>query len=176
MKVYADPGLVKEMAVARREEILALRDRLWKSEVPDGQLDATVRQLAEEAASRVDCVACHNCCMEMTAEATDAEVEAMAALLRISPEQFRERFTMPAPLALTVIRKADPDPRKRTPCILLGKDGGCLVYPARPRACRVFPRLTEGRIRDELWGLAEHCRTCPIVYSVFEELMERGEV
>lgn len=169
MRVYTDPEQVRLLAEQHREEDRAFFSWLREGAVADEELDATVRSLARAAASAVDCIRCHNCCLKHQPTATMEEVERLANYLGITTEEFFRNYTDDAPLMDALISKCRTDPSRAQGCAFL-LEGACIAYEVRPAHCRSYPDLENGGIRESLWDIEAACHICPIVFSVCQEL------
>jgi len=157
------------LAQRGREENRAFFAWLRGAAVSDGELDTMVREMALRAMAAVDCIVCHNCCMQHQPTATMEEVEKLACHLGLTTDEFLRNYTDDAPLMDALISKCRIDPARAQGCALL-LEGACIAYEVRPAHCRSYPDLLEGGIRDRLWDLQAACGICPIVFSVCTEL------
>lgn len=114
---------------------------------------------------RFQCTGCGKCCTGSPGYVwvTEEEMAGMAALLNISSDLFKRRYTRKRDnrYCLTEKKSQDHD------CVFL-KDKKCLVYEARPQQCRTFPWWEENLKSEESWKCAaEHCEgindTAPLV-------------
>jgi len=94
-----------------------------------------------------------------------AEIEVIATYLEITPEQVTELYTDPDPddPAGRVLRN------RNDTCVFLDSNL-CMIYAARPKACRDFPHVA---VRATSVGnrMSSFCRTaaiCPIIYNALE--------
>jgi len=91
---------------------------------------------------RFECTRCGNCCTGPTGtvRVSDEEQRALAALLGLGQDEFRARYTRPLEDGAHSLTEK---PSARAPdtwdCVFLAPEGGCSVYPARPRQCRTWP-------------------------------------
>ncbi len=121
--------------------------------------------LASQVQPQIDCQACANCCRHSTVSVDQGEIAEIARHLNSTPEDVSQLYTGPdpdSPLLRTLRTTAEG-------CVFL--DGNlCMVYEARPRACRDFPYVTVGR--HSLGGRpASHARWapyCPIIFNALE--------
>ena len=87
---------------------------------------------------RFECTGCGKCCTQRGDYAHvyvgDREVDALAALLGVSPSRFRRMHTVVDALGWRQLRFSDGR------CTFLDPDSQrCTVYSARPVQCRTFP-------------------------------------
>jgi uncharacterized protein len=121
--------------------------------------------LANEIETRTDCASCANCCRHTIVDVTAEDIFAIAGYLGMTVDQVTRMYTDPdeANPSGTVLRNRDDA------CVFL--DGNlCIIYEARPIACRDFPHIglhsrTVGGRLSSLWRRAA---ICPIVYNALE--------
>ncbi|HEY3818804.1 MAG TPA: YkgJ family cysteine cluster protein [Polyangiaceae bacterium] len=77
---------------------------------------------------------CSHCCHQRV-EVTAPEVFLLARFLRIRPDAKRDARVAATASAVEGLG-GRAYLRRKAPCALLGEDGACTVYPARPMACR----------------------------------------
>jgi hypothetical protein len=103
---------------------------------------------------RFTCTQCGDCC---TGEpgfvwVSEEEIQALAARLALSIEEFEERYVRRIGPRKSLIEMENGD------CVFL-KERKCTVYEDRPRQCRTWP-FWESNIRTpRAW--AQTCRDCP---------------
>jgi hypothetical protein len=123
--------------------------------------------LAVEA--QIDCTQCAACCRETKVNVNAGEIEAIARHLGSEVAQVIHEYT-----------ELDPVDHER---MLRQPDGGCvfldgklcMVYEARPRACRDFPYLGvhECSLGSRMASIWSHAWFCPIVYNSIEAHKKR---
>jgi len=96
---------------------------------------------------------------------SDFDIDTVARYLGIEPVEVIRQYTTPDPDDSTarVLRHTEDG------CIFL--DGNlCMVYEARPRACREFPHLATGArsLGSRMPSVFKRACFCPIVYNVLE--------
>jgi hypothetical protein len=125
------------------------------------------QRLAGEIQKEVDCTACANCCRYSTVTVGQSETSAIARYLRMEPDEVIRQYTEPCPdeRDTRALRSASNG------CVFL--DGNlCLIYEARPKACREFPHIRAGEHSpaSRLSSLCRWAPICPIVYNALETL------
>ena len=145
-----------------RAENLEFRRRLKAKHYPEGPF----RILAREVEREIDCTGCANCCRQYHVSLSDGEVEVLAEHLGIPVEQFRERYTRqdPEDSRVAIIR------HNKGECVFL--DGNiCMVYDARPSACREYPYLSSKvrSVGNRMPGIFRRAFHCPIAFNVVEQ-------
>lgn len=128
------------------------------------QLDR-LQIFAEEIQQQIDCTACANCCRYSVVTVNRSEIENIALYLRMEPEEVNRQYMAPDPDARTtrVLRST------RDGCIFL--DGNlCMIYEARPKACRDFPHVAHGKrsLGGRISSLCQWVSLCPIIYNALE--------
>src|SRR4051812_7797590 len=125
--VVTDLAEVFRLGTAKAKESLAFRRYLSAHHYADSPFQI----LAAEVQQQVDCTACANCCRHSVVSDNQSEIENIASLIGVTPDEVGRLYTAP-----------DPDaPGLR---ILLNLGGGCvfldgnlcMVYEARPKTCR----------------------------------------
>lgn len=83
---------------------------------------------------------------------TEEEASAIAACLGVSFKKFAATMLRTTLAGLALVDDGRGD------CPLLGDDGRCRVYEARPRQCRTWPWWEENLVSRERWdAAAERC-------------------
>lgn len=160
--MITDLDEVFRLGTEKAQENLAFRRFLANHHYPDGPFQI----LACEVQSRIDCRACANCCRHGEVAVTAGDIEAIARHLGTSAVEVERLYTQTeagAPARHTLLNSEEG-------CVFL--DGNlCLIYEARPRACREFPHIAPGwnslgarpASRDRWVAL------CPILFNAIEE-------
>src|SRR5262245_55096739 len=127
--VVIDLVQIRCLAEKEEDENLHFRRFLKAHHAPE----RLFRRIAREVEEQIDCTACANCCRETDVNVSGADIQALARYLDMAPADVIKEYTI-----------VDPADRERilhrgnNGCVFL--DGNlCLVYGARPRACREFP-------------------------------------
>ena len=157
------PDKLPAMAKAARKEHTSLVKRLVASD--PRKLDERVHALHDAVFDTIDCLECANCCRTLGPRITDADVQRMAASLRIKPSVFVERY-------LVVDDEGDSIFRSM-PCPFLGTDNYCSIYDVRPRACREYPHTDRRRVYQVLALTLKNSAICPAVFEILEFLRRR---
>ena len=118
--------------------------------------------LATQIQQQIDCTTCANCCRNSVVPVDESDIDVIARYLGVEGEQAKRLYT---------VADSDAPTRRvlqstRDGCIFL--DGNlCVIYQARPKACRDFPHVALG-VRSLGGRLSSHCRwasLCPIIYN-----------
>ena len=85
---------------------------------------------------------------------TAAEIEALAAALKIDPAVVEDSFVRSVGRRKSLLERDNGD------CIFFDPETrGCLVYKARPHQCRTWPFWESNLKSSRTW--ARTCRACP---------------
>jgi uncharacterized protein len=158
------PDKLTTMARAARKEHMALVKRL--STTDSRKLDERVHAIHEAVFDTINCLDCANCCRTLGPRITDADVQRIAASLRIKPSGFVENY-------LVVDEDGDYIFRSM-PCPFLGSDNYCSIYDVRPKACREYPHTDRRRVYQVLKLTLKNSAICPAVFGILERL-RKGE-
>ena len=106
---------------------------------------------------RFKCTECGKCCTGSPGYVWVSEEEmcAMAAVLKISVDQFKRKYTRQKFNRYALIEKKSLTNAGDFDCIFL-KDKKCQIYQARPSQCRTFPWWQENLNSEESWKLAKN--------------------
>ena len=159
--VLTDLVEIHRLTEIHRTENLAFQRHLSAHHYPDGPFRILSRTVAEQ----IDCTSCASCCRHTQVALSDLDIAAIAEYLQLTQADVIRQYTVPDPEDSTgrVLRHT------KDGCIFL--DGTlCMVYEARPRACRDFPHLDSGvrSLGSRLPSVFKRACICPIVYNVLE--------
>jgi uncharacterized protein len=156
------PDKLAMKARAAHKEHAALVKRLSAGDTR--KLDERVHALHEAVFETIKCLDCANCCRTLGPRITDADVQRIAAFLRIKPSRFVEHY-------LVVDEEGDYIYRSM-PCPFLDSDNYCSIYDVRPRACRDYPHTDRRRIYQVMALMLKNSPICPAVFGILERLRE----
>jgi len=165
--VVTDLAEVFRIGTAKAAENLAFRRYLSSKHARDEPFQI----LASEIQRHVDCIACANCCRYSVVPVNAAEIDTIAQYLRTTPEAVARFYTVPDPdtSTLGVLRTSLEG------CVFL--DGNlCMIYEARPKACREFSHVAVGShtLGGRPASVARWAALCPIVFNALEEYKHRS--
>ena len=165
-QLITDVPLIRRYARANEPEDNQFRAFL-KHQLPisNGELDALVVGTTREVWSKIDCLACGNCCRTLQVVIDDTDIARLSTRLQLSTREFRSRFVATAPDGVKFF--------SRSPCPFLGDNNACSVYEDRPQSCRDFPYLLDPGFRRRSIATLENVATCPIVFNVWQSLKRR---
>jgi Fe-S-cluster containining protein len=156
LDVVTDLAEVFRLGTLKAKENLAFRRHLSAHHY----IDEPFQILASEIQQHVDCTACANCCRHSVVSVNKPEIEDIAASEIVS-----RRYTVPdpdAPAERILLNSAKG-------CVFL--DGNlCMIYEARPKACREFPHVAVGEhsLGSRQSSLARWAPLCPIIFNALE--------
>lgn len=125
-------------------------------------LDEVTHNLHYEQFEKINCLDCANCCSSISPGVSDRDINRLAKFLKRKPKDVTEEYF-----------NLDDDGEyvfKETPCPFLMHDNCCMVYEARPKACREYPHTDRKKFVQILNLSKRNCEVCPVVYEVFEGL------
>jgi hypothetical protein len=102
-----------------------------------------------------ECQGCGDCCSgpeEGVIWVTQKEVEFVADFLKITPDEFSQRYTRHIGVRRSIIE----EPYSKD-CIFLEKVNGkkcCAIYPVRPNQCRTWPFWSSNLESPQTWNEA----------------------
>ncbi len=153
---------IAKIADGRIEEndqfISYLRD--WDNDA----LDKIAHIINNTVSPAIDCTACGNCCKTLVINVTSDEVAPLAAHLKLTPEETKEKYIEESMAGRLFINTM--------PCHFLA-DNKCTIYDSRFTECRDFPHLHKPGFKDRLPGTLGHYGRCPIIYNVIEEMKQQ---
>jgi len=162
MDIEMDIDQVRVLAERARDENWRFRTFIKSSDLSQARLDRAVARYYAEAAGKIDCCACANCCTVMSPQMAKKDVRRLARTMSLPEGDFIDRYLQPG-------QDRDTYAPRQAPCpFLRGKL--CTVYEARPDNCRSFPNLHKRDFRSRLIQVVENSTVCPIVYNVLDLL------
>jgi hypothetical protein len=154
------PDKLAMMARAARQEHAALVKRLSKTD--SRKLDERVHAIHEAVFESISCLDCANCCRTLGPRITDADVQRIAASMRMKPSLFAARYL--------VLDKEGDYIFQSMPCPFLGIDNYCSIYNDRPKACREYPHTDQRRVYQVMKLTLKNSEICPAVFEILERL------
>jgi Fe-S-cluster containining protein len=132
---------------------------------PPKQLDYLMTDIHEEVFDKTDCLACANCCKTTGPLFTAADIERIAAHLKMKPQQFVQKY-------LHVDEDGD-HVLQHVPCTFLDSENYCLIYEVRPKACREYPHTNRRKFNQITDLTLKNTAICPAAFAVVEEMKRR---
>jgi Fe-S-cluster containining protein len=159
--VVTDLDEVRRLAAVKSGENLAFRRYLKAHHVSDEPFHI----IAEDVQKHIDCTQCANCCRNTIVAVSEREIALIAEHLHLTPDQVAKQYTAPDPeqSGRRVLSSRGDE------CVFL--DGNlCMIYDARPQACRDFPYavLRKRSLGGRMESLCRKSSMCPIVFNALE--------
>ena len=127
---------------------------------PPKNLDVVMQDLHETAFSKIDCLACANCCKTTGPLFTDKDIVRISKHLRLKPQQFIETYLF--------IDEDNDYVLQQLPCPFLGQDNYCSIYDVRPKACSEFPHTNRKKFHQITTITLKNVSICPAAFQVVE--------
>lgn len=129
------------------------------------KMDMIVHELHEKYSQEIDCLGCANCCRSLGPAIYDKDIERMSKALKMKPSDVVSQYL-----------RVDEDGDyvfKTMPCPFLMEDNYCMIYEARPKACREYPHTDRKRFSQIFRLTIKNTSTCPIAFEVLSELIKK---
>jgi len=138
--------------------------RRLKKRHPQG-IDDEVVQLDELAFSKIDCLACANCCKTISPVFKERDITRLSAHFKLRPAIFTEKY---------LFLDEDGDyVLKSTPCPFLETDNKCSIYEIRPAACRSYPHTATLKFTKSTELFIKNSAVCPAAYEITQALRKK---
>ncbi len=135
--------------------------KLWTKS--SDEIDTIFKEKSDNAGSRIDCLACANCCKTISPIIEPEEISTIQNYLKIDGNVLFEKYI-----------EMDEDGDfvfKMQPCPMLNlKDNKCSIYEMRPLACRSFPHTNMPKMEAYSDLLEINYDICPIVSNIVDEI------
>ncbi len=132
---------------------------------PPKNLDVIMQDLHETAFSKIDCLACANCCKTTGPLFTDKDIVRISKHLRLKPQQFIETYLF--------IDEDNDYVLQQLPCPFLGQDNYCSIYDVRPKACSEFPHTNRKKFHQITTITLKNVSICPAAFQVVEAMKKQ---
>jgi uncharacterized protein len=119
--------------------------------------------LHDEAFSKIDCLACGNCCKNYSPRFKTTDIKRISKHLKMKEGVFIEKYL-----------KLDSDGdyvATTAPCPFLGSDNYCSIYEERPTDCARYPYTDEDVLVKRPQLTQKNSTVCPAVHFVLEKLI-----
>jgi len=127
-------------------------------------LDNIVHELHYDEFEKIDCLECANCCKTLGPMIFESDISRMASKLKMNVPDFKDRYI-----------KVDDEGDyifNESPCPFLSYDNYCMIYSARPKACKEYPHTNRKRFYQVAIKTYHNLFTCPAVFSIVKRLKE----
>ncbi len=148
------------------EKKSAERQKVYKKMLQKADKNLILKQLPhlhEEAFSKIDCLACANCCKNYSPRFKPPDIKRIAKHLKMSESVFVDQYLR---------RDEEGDFVVTTkPCPFLGSDNYCDIYEVRPSDCHRFPYTDKDVLLKKQAITLKNSTFCPAVFYVLEKLV-----
>ena len=135
---------------------------------PPKDFDRKMQDIHDEVFDRIDCLSCANCCKTTGPLFTQKDIERLAGVFRLKPQQFIEKYLR--------IDEDNDYVLQSVPCPFLGNDNYCSVYEDRPKACREYPHTDRKKFYQINHLTIKNTLICPATYEVVEEMNRKFRI
>lgn len=146
-----------------RSDAQGLAENIFEQKNLHGSLlDQMASDVHQQVFGVIDCTQCANCCKTTPPIILPADIKRIASFLKISPNQFKMKFTL-----------TDIDGEmsfKKVPCVFLGENNLCQIYEVRPTACREYPHTDAPGFRRKKKLHLANASICPAVYHILVKI------
>jgi len=162
--------VIKNIDKGEKLKILAEKDRgnfirfYNQNKKKIEKMDPEIHALHDKYSVAIDCLTCAACCKELGPAIYDKDIDRLAKALRMKPSAVVEQYL-----------KIDEDGDyifQSIPCPFLIPDNYCMVYEARPKACREYPHTDRKKFSQIFKLTIKNTSTCPIAYNVLKSLID----
>ena len=129
---------------------------------PPKNLDQKMQEIHEDVFKKGDCLSCANCCKTTGPLFTPKDIDRLAGVFRLKPQQFIEKYLR--------IDEDNDYVLQSVPCPFLGSDNYCMVYEDRPKACREYPPTDRKKFYQINSLTLKTTLICPAAYEVVEQM------
>ena len=159
--MVTDLAAVRRLAKSHEAQNLRFRRYLRTHHISDRPL----RVIAGELLDKFDCKTCANCCRQTRVVVSKPEIDAIAQHLEMKPAEVTRLYTIQDKTSQETSLRQENDA-----CVFL-HNNTCLVYEARPRACRNFPAVAGNKrlLGSRMSSVCRQTLFCPVVYTALEE-------
>lgn len=126
------------------------------------ELDQKFSDQHELAFEQIDCLECANCCKTTSPIFIQTDIDRLAKVFRMKSSNFIDEY---------LHRDEEGDfVLNSSPCPFLNEDNKCLVYDARPKACKEYPHTNRKNMHGILNLSLRNTLVCPAVFKIFTEI------
>jgi len=126
------------------------------------RIDATAKDLHNEAFEKIDCLQCGNCCKTSSPLIDANDLKRISKVLNMSEEAFTKQYLE--------IDNWGELKMKALPCPFFGSDNACTIYEHRPKDCVGFPHTDKPQFTSRRYMHTNNTIDCPAVFYIVEQL------
>ncbi|HMN33677.1 MAG TPA: YkgJ family cysteine cluster protein [Chitinophagaceae bacterium] len=123
-------------------------------------------ELHEEVFSKIDCLACANCCKHHSPRFKIPDIKRIAKHLKMKEGELIQSYL-----------RLDEDNDyvlQSQPCAFLSEDNYCKIYDVRPSDCARYPYTNEDVLVKRPHLTIKNSEVCPAVFEVLEKLITKS--
>lgn len=132
---------------------------------PPKSLDLVMKELHADVFEEMNCLSCANCCKTTGPLFTQADISRIAGFLKLKPQAFIDRY-------LTIDEDNDYV-LQQLPCAFLDQENYCLIYEARPKACKEYPHTDRKKIYQIAYLTSKNTAICPATFEIIERMKRK---
>ncbi len=154
------PKNIQTQFTERKAVFKSVTDKFSKKN--QKETDAIFQEKHTLLLTEEQCLECANCCKSLGPRITDNDIQRMSKFLKIKPGDFTKQYL-----------RIDEDRDyvfNEMPCPFLASDNYCIIYNARPKACREYPHTDRKKIHQIKKETFLNAATCPVVYEILKEI------
>lgn len=125
-------------------------------------LDYIFHEAHEEIFEDVDCLTCANCCKTTSPIFRDKDIQRLAKYFKVKVVKFIDDYLHVDGDGDYVLNEA--------PCPFLAADNYCMVYDARPNACREYPHTNRKNMHQLIDLTLNNTLVCPAVVKIVDSI------
>jgi Fe-S-cluster containining protein len=153
-EIETDLAEIEALASDREDENFRFRTFLKGKD--SEKTDRIVHRLHKEYSEKIDCTLCGNCCRTLKTGLSVDDIETLAQLENITPEDYKSKY-------------CEQDVLQSLPCRYLAENK-CSIYENRPEECRSFPHTHKENFTSRSLSMLSFYEVCPIVFNLMEQL------
>jgi len=159
--MLTDPDEIRRLAEIHAAEDVEFRRHIHNHHISDQPMRERVAELLAD----YPCTECANCCRATRVPVDGGEIRAIASHLGMEAARVEQFYTEKGDEPGEVLLRHESGA-----CVFLS-GGQCMVYDARPGACRTFPAIAlhEGHLGNRMSSVCRQAAICPIVFEALEE-------
>ncbi len=150
----------KEKAKAHKKEYQQFLKRCSPREVIK-----KLPELHDEAFSKIDCLACANCCKHHSPRFKIPDIKRIAKHLKMKEGEFIQTYLR--------LDEENDYVLQSQPCAFLGEGNYCKIYDVRPSDCARYPYTNEDVLVKRPQLTIKNSEVCPAVFEVLEKLIAK---
>ena len=125
-------------------------------------LDYIFHEAHEEIFEDIDCLTCANCCKTTSPIFRDKDIQRLAKYFKVKVVKFIDDYLHVDSDGDYVLNEA--------PCPFLAGDNYCMVYDARPNACREYPHTNRKNMHQLIDLTLNNTLVCPAVAKIVDKI------